>query len=223
MIFLGSSSPISSIRLLCCIVDVERTIQGSQIPLWVQHKRKFLISMRHPVYKQTADLFSDETTRIAWLYEIWLDTLYNPFAGMLYSPGYCLFSRYLMWETDRHYIFHTGTFIWKWWCLWFLAAFGLTMCPMDLQGALKIEGFMKWVATSAKLSWNSRRSSHSHWCASIAWKLISLFAFLGSFISRRWIGSCRANGHGYQDWRRCKFKPCVRVVPCEQFCLSWSL
>lgn len=38
-----------------------------------------------------------------------------------------------------------------------------------------------------------RRSSHSHWCACIVWKLISPFAFLGSFISHRWISSCRAS------------------------------
>lgn len=59
---------------------------------------------------------------------------------------------------------------------------------------------------------NSKRSSHSCWCASVAWKLISLFAFLKSFISLRWISSCRVSGHGYQDWRYCKFKLYFRVV-----------
>lgn len=33
-----------------------------------------------------------------------------------------------------------------------------------------------------------------------------------SFISLRWISSCRVSGHGYQDWRYCKFKLYFRVV-----------
>lgn len=85
--------------LLHC--ECKRTIQGRQIPLWVQLKRKLLISIGHPVYKWTVNIFSDEITRIASLYKIWLDVFCNHFAGMLYSPRYCLFSRHLMWETDR--------------------------------------------------------------------------------------------------------------------------
>lgn len=114
-------------------------------------------------------------------------------------------------ERDRHYVFHISTFFWKLCHLWFLAARGLALCT----GALKIEGLMKWLATSAKLHWNSHseRSSCSHWCASIAWNLISLFAFLGSFVSRRWISSCRAHGCGCWDWRHYKYKPHFRAVP----------
>lgn len=70
MIFLRGSSPISSVWLLCCVVDVQGTIQGSQIPLGVQHKRELLISMRHPVYKQTVNLFTDGTVRIARLRDL---------------------------------------------------------------------------------------------------------------------------------------------------------
>jgi len=117
----------------------------------------------------------------------------------------------LLWEWGSHYIFHIEClFIWKWCRLWCLAACGLTVCI----GALMMEGFVRWVATSAKLSWNSHcnRSLHSHWCESIAWKLLSFFAFLGSFISQRWISSCRANGIGCWYWRHYKFKPYFRLV-----------
>lgn len=132
--------------------------QGNQIPLWVQHKRKLLIRVKHPVYRPTVYLFSDGATRIVWLYEIWLDITYNPFAGMLYSHGQCLFNGWPD-EWDGHYVFHIGKCIWQCCCLWFLAACEFTMCI----GALKVEGFTKWVTIGAKLSWNShsKRSSHS--------------------------------------------------------------
>lgn len=128
-----------------CIVDVRGLSKEARFHY--ECSIKLLISIGHPVYKQTANIFSDETTRIASLYKIWLDVFCNHFAGMLYSPGYCLFNRYLMWETDRCYVFsyvHLKGVV-------FMAAFGLVMCI----GVLKSEGFMKWVATSAKLSWNS--------------------------------------------------------------------
>lgn len=111
----------------------------------------------------------------------------------------------LMWE--RHYVFPIGMFIWRWCRLWFLAACRLMMCI----GALKIEGFMKWVTTSAKLSWIL--DLHIHTDVHPLPENSSPPAFLGSFVSCRWISSCRANGRSDQDWRHYKFKPCFRVVP----------
>lgn len=58
MIFSDNSST-SWVWLLSCVVDVGRTIQGSQDPLWGLHKRKLLIRVMHPVYEQTVNLFND--------------------------------------------------------------------------------------------------------------------------------------------------------------------
>jgi len=44
--------------------------QGSQIPPWVQHKRKLLIRVKHPVCRQTVYLFSDGATRKVWLWDM---------------------------------------------------------------------------------------------------------------------------------------------------------